>query len=201
MNSGLSVYWVPWFGGGVWRNKGRASYWKASHKDLLANVSDRVMNYFVCALLKKDEKEPLKFLDNIINSDDKGRVLSMNRNLWCSAVFPYIAGRTYLREGNKFTAIPNKASYRKGRQISPFSFEQVSVFVDENADVFYEHTDRAKKLRQFRIMQPDIYAEVMTSVTAQLLLHLDKKSFCPAFYGLAKPGDGVVACQFATSLP
>ena len=201
MNSGLPVYWIPCFDGGVWRNKGRASYWKASHKDLLANVSDRVMNYFVCALLKKDEKEPLKFLDNIINSDDKGRVLSMNRNLWCSAVFPYIAGRTYLREGNKFTAIPNKASYRKGRQIRPFSFEQVSVFVDENADVFYEHTDRTKKLRQFRIMQPDIYAEVMTSVTAQLLLHLDKKSFCPAFYGLAKPGDGVAACQFATSLP
>jgi len=216
MNSGLPVYWVPCFDGGLWQNNGRASYWKASHKDLLGNVSDRVMNYFIYALLKKNEKEPAKFPGNAINSNDKSKVLSMNRNLWCSAVFPYIAGRTYLRRGNKFTAIPKKASYPKEREIRPFSFEEVSVFVDGQADVFYEHTNRAKKLRQFRILQADIYAEVMTSVTAQLLLQLDRRwrtddgrpsslvprhSYLPGFYGLAKPGDGVAACQFVTSLP
>ncbi|MEE8575823.1 MAG: hypothetical protein V3T31_01085, partial [candidate division Zixibacteria bacterium] len=93
------------------------------------------------------------------------------------------------------------ASYRKEQEIRPFSFGEVSVFVDEQANVFYEHTKRAKRLRQFRILQADIYAEVMTSVTAQLLLWLDKNSFCSGFYGLATPGDGVAACQFATSLP
>jgi len=179
MNSDLPVYWIPCFDGGVWQNNGRASYWKASHKDLLGNVSDRVMNYFIYALLKKQEREPVQYLGSEISDSDKSGVLSMNRNLWCSAVFPYIAGRTYIREGNKFTTVPKKVSYPKEQEIRPFSFEEVSVFVDEQADVFYEQTERAKKLRQFRILQAEIYPDLMTSVTVQLLRQLDKNSFRP----------------------
>ena len=174
MNSDLPVYWIPCFDGGVWQNKGRASYWKAPHKDLLGNISDRLMNYFIYALLKKNEIEPVKFLGDVINIEDKGEVLSMNRNLWCTAVFPYIAGRTYLREGNKFTTASKSASYPKEYIIEPFSFEEVPVYVDEKAIFFYEHTDRAKKLRQFHVLKPDIYPELMTSVTAELLSQLDK---------------------------
>lgn len=179
MNSGLPVYWIPCFDGGVWQNKGRASFWKASHKDLLGNVSDRVMNYFIYALLKKSEKASVKFPDNAIDSKEKSEVLSMTRNLWCSAVFPYIAGRKYIREGNKFTTVPKSASCPEEQEVRPFDFEEVSVFVDERAEVFYEQTDRAVNLRQFRILQAGIYSDLMTSVTAQLLFRLDKNSFLP----------------------
>jgi len=173
MNSGLPVYWVPCFDGGVWQNHDRASYWKASHKDLLGGVSDRVMNYFIYTLLRKSEKNPIKSLENEINQDDKNKVLSMNRNLWCAAIFAHIAGRSFVRHGNKFISVPMNASYKKEREIKPFRFDEVSVLVDEQANVSYEQTRRANKIRQFHVLTPEIYAEVMTSVTAQLLLQLD----------------------------
>ena len=175
MNSGLPVYWVPCFDGGPWQNNGRASYWKASHKDLLGNVSDRVMNYFIYALLRKNEKDPIQYLENEINEDDKEQVLSMNRNLWCSAVFAHIAGRRFIRQGNEFISIPMDASYDKEQEIRPFRFDEVSVFVDEQANISYEDTKRAGRIRQFHVLTPDIYAEVMTSVTAQLLFQLDPR--------------------------
>ena len=173
MNSGLPVYWVPCFDGGLWQNNGRASYWKASHQDLLGRVSDRVMNYFIYALLRKDEKDPIRYLEHEGNEDDKKKVLSMNRNLWCTAVFAHIAGRRFIRQGNEFISIPMNASYNKEQQIRPFRFDEVSVYVDEQANVYYEHTGRAGKIRQFHVLTPDVYAEVMTSVTAQLLFQLD----------------------------
>ncbi|MHC4460080.1 MAG: nucleoside hydrolase [Planctomycetota bacterium] len=175
MNSGLSIYWVPCFDGGLWQNNGRASYWKASHKDLLGRVSNRVMAYFIYALLKKNENNQIQYLDNEINKGDKKKILSMNRNLWCTAIFAHIAGRRYIRQGNEFISIPMNASYSKEQEIKPFKFDKVSVYVDEQANVFYEHTTRAKKIRQFHILTPDVYADVMTSVTAQLLLQLDSQ--------------------------
>jgi hypothetical protein len=174
MNSGLPVYWVPCFDGGLWQNNGRASYWKASHKDLLGRVSDRVMNYFIYALLKKNEENPIQYPDNEININDRKKVLSMNRNLWCTAIFAHIAGRRFVRR-NEFISIPMNVSYNKEQEIRPFKFEEVSVFVDEQANVCYEHTNRANRIRQFHILTPDTYAEVMTSVTAQLLLQLDSQ--------------------------
>ena len=175
MNSGLPIYWVPCFDGGLWQNNGRASYWKASHKDLLGRVSDRVMNYFIYALLKKNDNNRIQYLDNEISKNDKKKILSMNRNLWCTAIFAHIAGRRYIRQGNKFISIPMNASYNKEQEIKPFKFDKVLVYVDEQANVFYEHTTKAKKISQFHILTPDIYADVMTSVTAQLLLQLDSQ--------------------------
>jgi len=99
----------------------------------------------------------------------------MNRNLWCTAIFAHIAGRRYIRQGNEFISIPMNTSYSKEQEIKPFRFDEVSVYVDEQVNVFYEHTTRAKKIRQFHILTPDIYADVMTSVTAQLLLQLDSQ--------------------------
>lgn len=172
MNSGLPIYWVPCFDGGPWQNNGKASFWRASHKDLLGNVSDRIMNYFIYALLKKNEKDPIQYLDKKISSDDKKKVLLMSRNLWCAAIFSHIAGRRFIFQGNKFISVPMNVSYNREQEIRPFKFEEVSVFVDKDANVLYEDTKRAVKIKQFHVLKADIYAEVMTSVTAQLLLHL-----------------------------
>ena len=35
MRSGLPVYWVPCFDGGLWQNRGHASFWRASQRALL----------------------------------------------------------------------------------------------------------------------------------------------------------------------
>jgi hypothetical protein len=172
MNSRLPVYWIPCFDGGPWQNNGRASYWRASHKDLLGNASDRILNYFIYALLKKNEEDPVQYLDKQINRDERKKVLLMNRNLWCSAIFPYIAGRRFIRKKNEIISVPMNASYNKEQEIRPFKFDEVSVFVDKQANVLYEDTNRAGKIMQFHVLTADIYTEVMTSMTTQLLLQL-----------------------------
>jgi hypothetical protein len=172
MNSGLPVYWVPCFDGGRWQNNGRASYWRASHEDLLGCVSAKVMNYFIYALLQKNENNPVQYLVKQVSTDDRKKVLSMNRNLWCTAVFAHIAGRKFIRQQNKFISVPMNASYNKEQEIRPFRFDEVSVFADDQANVSYEDTNRAVRIRQFHVLTADIYPEVMTSVTAQLLLQL-----------------------------
>jgi hypothetical protein len=67
------------------------------------------------------------------------------------------------------------ASYNKEQEIRPFKFDEVSVFVDKQANVLYEDTSRAGKIMQFHVLKTDIYAQVMTSVTAQLLRQLSRK--------------------------
>lgn len=153
MNSGLPVYWVPCFDGGQWQNNGRASYWRASHKDLLENVSNRVMNYFTYALLRNNEKNPVQYLDRKNNKDDREKVLLMNRNLWCSAVFPYVAGRRFVRQGERVISIPVNTSYDKDQEVKPFGFEEVSIFVDAKGNVLYEHTSRARKINRFQVVE------------------------------------------------
>ncbi len=173
MNSRLPVYWVPCFDGGRWQNNGRASYWRASHKDLLGGASDKVMNYFIYALLKKNEKNPIQYLDNEINTEDRGKLLLMNRNLWCSAVFPYVAGRRFVSQGNRVIPIPNNAACNNEQKVIPFTFNEVSAFVDEQGNVLYEHTSRARKINRFQVIDKETYSAVMTSITAQLLFELD----------------------------
>ncbi|MHC4281834.1 MAG: nucleoside hydrolase [Planctomycetota bacterium] len=173
MNSRLPVYWVPCFDGGHWHNNGRASYWRASHKDLLGGASDKVMNYFIYALLKKNEKNPIQYLDNEINTEDREKLLLMNRNLWCSAVFSYVAGRQFVSQGNRVISIPSNAACNNKQKVIPFTFNEVSAFVDKQGNVLYEHTSRAGKINRFQVIDKETYPAVMTSITAQLLFELD----------------------------
>ncbi|MBW8041047.1 MAG: hypothetical protein FVQ85_13735 [Planctomycetes bacterium] len=173
MNSGLPIYWVPCFDGGRWHNNGRASYWRASHKDLLKNVSNGVMNYFVYALLRKNQENPVQYLSRKSNREDREKVLGMNRNLWCTAVFAYAAGRRFVSQGNRVISIPGNAAYNNKQKVIPFTFNEVSAFVDEHGNVLYEHTSRARKINRFQVIDKETYSAVMTSITAQLLFELD----------------------------
>jgi hypothetical protein len=149
MNSGLPVWWIPCFDGGNFKNKGNASYWKASHDDLLGSASDRVMNFFIYALLEPDA-DPLEYLDGPVDPEARERVLKGKRNLWCTAVFTEAAGRGIA--GGK-----------------PFRFVPVSLFVDPEARVIYEESPRSHELMRFQIKNRETYAEVMTSVTRRLI--------------------------------
>ena len=45
MRSGLPVYWVPCFDGGLWQNRGHASFWRASQRALLGQATPEVIQY------------------------------------------------------------------------------------------------------------------------------------------------------------
>lgn len=174
MQSDLPVYWVPCFDGGVWHNKGRASFWKARHADLLKDVSVRVMNYFIYALARKGPELKIKYLDAEADSKEKKKVLAGVRNLWCTAVFGDAAGRKIVKRGDKYISIPKDMSKDSDKGIKLFTFEDVSVTINEKGNTI-DKPESAHKVKCFRIVDNDIYAEAMTSVTADMLSHLGRQ--------------------------
>lgn len=169
MNSGLPVWWVPCFDGGNFNNRGNASYWRATHADLLKYSSDRVMNYFIYALMKKNSPNPLAYLDGDVAEAAREQVLSETRNLWCTAVFTEAAGRKIVETEGGWTAVPGDLVKNEATTIEVFRFTPVSVFVDENARVIYEESERASQVFRFQVVDRELYPRVMTSVTAHLI--------------------------------
>lgn len=173
LRSRLPVYWVPCFDGGLWKNGGRASYWRASHRDLIADVDDRVKQYFIYALLKKREA-PLSFLDEPVNAAEWEQVLQLERNLWCCAVFLHIAGGGYVRKGGKWRSVPRPQAEQSVTTPGPFAFERVWVDVDPSGMILYPGRDRGRAVKRFRVKDREAYPRAMTELTAQMLSSLGR---------------------------
>ncbi len=175
MHSGLPVYWVPCFDGGVWRNKGRASYWDATHTDLFEYLPPRVMNFFIYALQKKQDKAYLEFIDKPVNPVDKNSILTGHRGLFCTAVFPYIVGRKIVQRDNDFFSVPKGTQTIPSREIKLFDFREVFISIDPKGNVEYDGVG-THKVMQFRIINQAVYAKAMTSITVRLLADLDSQA-------------------------
>lgn len=176
MDSGLPIWWIPCFDGGNFKNKGNASFWKTSQADLLKYSSDRVMNYFIYALLKEDSPDYIALLDASVEERDKAQVLSGERNLWCAAVFAAAAGRTIIEEGGEWIAVPMDSLPEDARVCEVFRFVPVSLYVDDQARVVYRKTPPSQPVFRFQVVNPDSYPKVMTSVTSHLIGGLSVRS-------------------------
>jgi hypothetical protein len=113
MRSGLPVYWVPCFDGGLWQNRGHASFWRASHRALLGKAAPEVIQYFIYAL-EKEGSEPLAFLSRPVEPERQARLFADTRNLWCAAVLGVMSGREVVLEGGKWTS-----ALKGGNQVVP----------------------------------------------------------------------------------
>ncbi len=169
MNSGLAVWWVPCFDGGNFKNRGNASFWRAAHADLLRYSSDRVMNYFIYALSKKDSPNHLASLDEDVDETAREQVLSETRNLWCTAVFAEVAGRKIIEKEGAWISVPGDIVKKDAPISDVFRFTPVSVFVDDDARVIYEESARSHHVFRFQVVNPELYPQIMTSVTAHLI--------------------------------
>ncbi len=170
MRSGLSIYWVPCFDGGLWKNGGHASYWKARHRDVLKGASPELVQYFIYAL-EKEKSAPLSFLKQPVDPARRDRLFAGERNVWCTAVFGALAGRTVAFDGTRYGFAPLKIG-SAGEQAAPgalFGFSGVEVAVSDKGVVRYEKGGEAKKVWRFEIRDPARYAEGMTAMTAELL--------------------------------
>jgi len=170
MESGLPVYWVPCFDGGLWQNRGRASYWKATQAELLGDVSKRAMNYFVYALTKSTE-DPILFLDRPITSEQASGILGMERNLWCTAIFGDLADMKTVEANSRFT-LENK-DYSNGKTVELFRFEDIRCAVDERG-VVTTSPSGVFRVKRFQILNESAYPEIMSEVTARLLAKVGK---------------------------
>ena len=176
MNSGLPVWWVPCFDGGNFKNRGNASFWKATQADLLRYTSDRVMNYFIYALTKKDSPDYLEYLDGDVDKTAREHELSETRNLWCSAVFAEAAGRRIIEADEGWVSLPGDLVKKEIPAMEVFRFVPVSVFVDENARVIYGESGRSRQVFRFQVVDMETYPAIMTSVTAHMIGDLPDRS-------------------------
>ena len=151
MNAGLPVYWVPCFDGGTWKNEGNASFWRAKHETLLADATDPVLNFFIYMILRKDATDPATALYQPIMQEEKTKVLAEMRNLWCCAVFPYMAGRQYVQRGEVYLAVPKAQILSEDKIVEPFSFLPVNIHIDEQGLEKYDHTDELQPVHCFHV--------------------------------------------------
>ncbi len=169
MNSGLPVYWVPSFDGGLWKNNGNASFWRASQAELLKNISGSLENFFIYALLRKNENDPIEFLYRKVTESQKNKIMKGVRNLWCTAIFTFITNRKFVRRGDGWFALRPVELRDGGAVVDIFSFSPVSVFVDSNGRELLEESARSHKIHRFKIQKMDEYARAMTSITSHLI--------------------------------
>ena len=180
MRSGLPVYWVPCFDGGLWQNKGHASFWRASHQALLGKAAPEVIQYFIYAL-EKETAEPLAFLSRPVEPERQARLFAGTRNLWCTAVFGLMAGREVVFDGSQWTsALPGKGQGASEAERRPlFGFSEVEVTVNDAGTVSYGKGPGSHKVKRFEVRDSANYEKGMTQATAALLSGLGRKSATP----------------------
>lgn len=176
MRSGLPVYWVPCFDGGLWQNRGHASFWRASQRALLGETAPEVRQYFIYAL-EKESSDPLAFLSRPVEPGRQARLFAGTRNLWCAAVLGVMSGREVVLEGRKWTsALPGSGRQAAGLGRKPlFGFPEVEVSVSDAGVVSYGKGPRSHKVRLFEVRDPTQYEPGMVEATAGLLSSLGRK--------------------------
>ncbi|CDN42150.1 nucleoside hydrolase [Paenibacillus sp. P22] len=92
MNSGLNIYWVPCFDGGMWSNNGHASFWRTENQDdLLEGIDPKLTRYFLYNIQEKTD-DPIAYLMKKTSFPDLKSVYGDYRNLWCTVVFKSLFG-------------------------------------------------------------------------------------------------------------
>jgi hypothetical protein len=170
LRSGLPIAWVPCFDGGLWQNGGHASFWQATHADLLATAPTPLIQFFRYAL-ERQAVDPLPFLAEPVDVEAKARLFAQTRNLWCTAIFGALAGRRVVEQDGRFIARPSAAGEPRElqRDHGVFGFREISVAVDDAAVVRPATGPDARTLWQFEIRDRPRYARAMTEATADLL--------------------------------
>jgi hypothetical protein len=176
MRSGLPIYWVPCFDGGLWQNRGHASFWRASHRALLGQAAPEVIQYFIYAL-EKEGSEPLAFLSRPVEPERQARMFAGTRNLWCAAVLGFMSGREVVLNGGKWTsALPGRERRDTDAGQRPlFGFSEAEVSVSGAGVVSCGKGPGSHKVRLFEVRDPAQYEAGMVEATAGLLSSLGRK--------------------------
>jgi hypothetical protein len=167
LRSGLPVYWVPCFGS-------RGSFWVAPQKQLLSRCAPAVQQYFVFApngaTLLGEKRDPLAFVREKPDPAMLGKLLEGNRNLWCTAVFHALAGRKLIRDGDRWTAVPEN---ERPDAEPVFRFTETLVTVNDEGRTQLGPSPTATKVMLFEKTNPKQYAAPMTQATCELLRGID----------------------------
>jgi hypothetical protein len=177
MRSGLPVCWVPCFDGGLWQNRGHASFWRASHRALLGEAAPEVTQYFIYAL-EKEASEPLAFLSSPVEPERQARLFAATRNLWCGAALGVMSGREVVLDGRRWTSSLPGSSLATTRAVRKplFGFSEVDVSVSNAGVVSYGKGPESHRMKRFEVVEPAQYEQGMVEATAGLLATLGRSA-------------------------
>jgi len=177
MNAGLPLYWVPCFDGGLWKNEdGNASFWQADHAELLRDASEPVLNFFIYALLHKKDRDSVGLLYQNVSEKEKHTILSGQRNLWCAAVFPYVANQKFVFRAGHYLSVPPSEVRSSDRVTEVFTFSPVKVHVDGEGKESYKDVTSLHTVNRFHFSDKELYTQAMTSVTRELIKELSRQT-------------------------
>ncbi len=151
MRSDLPVFWVPCFDGGLWQNKGHASFWKIRQGQVLEKAPLPLQRYFLY-MLHKETADPIEYLSQPMNSADRQWLMDGERNLWCAAVLGMVAGRHLRHEGHEVCG-----------------FSRTTVSLNNNGTVNKSNASDSHEVMRFEIKDQANFAAAATKTTADLL--------------------------------
>lgn len=151
MRADVPFFWVPCFDGGVWTNRGHASFWRIQQGDVLERTAPALQRYFLY-MLRQATNDPLAYLAQPTSDTDREWMMRLPRNLWCGALLGLAVGRP-LQNG----------------AIEVARFAPVEVSVDDNAVVRYGKGPGSHQVMRFEIKDAARFAETATRATARLL--------------------------------
>lgn len=167
MNSDLPIYWVPCFDGGLWQNRGKASYWQTTYGKILHSVSDPLLQYFLYSAKRSVEDPLLALKKTEVDERFKRKFFRTARNLWSCALFYIAAEKTVIltEHGYDIVSIDEAKSDKV-----VFDFVPVNIEVAANGVVRYLENNNGHRVLQFRIRKMKEYNAIMTAVTNDLMV-------------------------------
>ena len=181
MRSDLPVYWAPCFG-----QDGYTTIWRARRRDLLAQASGPVKNFFFYMWDKNRTDDPVAYLSRHVERP----VPKGDRWMWCCAVFAWVGGRQFVRVADQDSTECRAVSYRRadGRdELAPFGFKAIEVTTEvrkhpDGAIVrtrFRGETADSNRVMVFKKKMPSrkvgsTYASIVTSASARLIGELGR---------------------------
>ena len=151
MRSGLPFYWSPCFDGGLWQNRGHASFWKVRHRDVIVHAPEPLQRYFLY-MLRKSDADPIAYLSHPTSAADRQWLMDGERNLWASALLGLAVNRPVCFEAKDVAG-----------------FSKIAVKVDERGGVRYGNGAGSQTVMRFEIHDQAHFAAASTAATAQLL--------------------------------
>ncbi len=154
MRSGLPFYWIPCFDGGLWQNRGHASFWKIRHREVIEHAPEPLQRYFLY-MLRKSDADPVAFLSQPTSATDQQWLMDGERNLWVGALLGLALNRPVCFEGKDVAG-----------------FSKVKVTVDERGIVRYGSGPGSNAVMRFEVRDQAHFAAAATAATAELLTTL-----------------------------
>ncbi len=182
LRSGLDVYWIPCWEGGVPNvlSPYRASHWSSNLGELLAGASPPIVQFFLYMWSNADPNSENKFdaLTLPVNTTRRNDLFGNSKDLYSTAVFTEITGRNIVFDSttSRYRSLSPGAALPPGSTAAPL-WRWNTVDADpsnvpgqpgSSGVTHYGPSATSRSVKQFQLVDANEWADGATDVTAEL---------------------------------